>query len=108
MNQGGTKFDTNKVPMHLLSTVALIEVSKALDFGRQRYGEHNWRGGLKFSRLLGAALRHIFAYLGGESKDPDSGLSHIAHAVTTLMFLLEFEVTKPELDDRYKPSSDVK
>ena len=40
----------------------------------------------------------------GEDKDPESGLSHLAHAACCIMFLLEFEKTHPELDDRYKPN----
>lgn len=53
-------------------------------------------------RPLAAALRHVFAFIGGEDKDPETSLSHLAHASCCLMFLLEFEDTKKELDDRYK------
>jgi len=42
------------------------------------------------------------AFNDGEDKDPESGLSHLAHSLCCLMFLLEFEKTHPELDDRYK------
>lgn len=97
------KYDKEKPNMSLLSSIAILELTKVLDFGAKKYADHNWRKGTKFSRLLAAALRHIFAYLGGESKDPESGLSHLAHAMCCLMFLLELEVTKPHLDDRYKP-----
>ena len=104
----GVKHDQGKPRMDLLSGLALEEVAKVLTFGAVKYGEHNWRGGIVFSRLIAAAMRHLFAYARGESKDPETGLSHIAHAMCCLMFLLEFAVTKPHLDDRYKPSSDVK
>ena len=53
-------------------------------------------------RPLAAAMRHIMAFNDGEDKDPESGLSHLAHAACCIMFLLEFEKTHPELDDRYK------
>ena len=100
----GVKLDAGKPQMELLSAIATLEVAKVLTFGAKKYASHNWRGGIKYSRLLGAAARHLFAYIGGESKDPESGLSHLAHAACCLMFLLEFETTRPDLDDRYKPS----
>lgn len=93
--------------MELLSQIALVELAKVATAGAAKYGDHNWRGGLKYSRLIGALLRHATSYLGGESKDPETGLSHIAHAACCAMFLLELEVTRPDLDDRYKPSSDT-
>lgn len=102
ITETGKKFDAGKPRMELLSGIALQEVAKVLTFGATKYDAHNWRGGLKWSRVLGAALRHIFAYLGGEDKDPETGLSHIAHAACCMMFLLEYEVTHNELDDRFK------
>jgi hypothetical protein len=49
-------------------------------------------------------MRHIMAFNDGEDKDPESGLSHLAHAACCIMFLLEFEKTHQELDDRFKPT----
>ena len=69
----------------------------------EKYAEHNWRKGFVWSRPLSAAMRHITAFNAGEDKDPESGLSHLAHAACCIMFLLEFEKTHKELDDRYKP-----
>lgn len=108
MNEGGIKHDQEKVRLELISPIAINELGKVLTFGAKKYASHNWRAGLARSRLLGAALRHILAYLGGEDKDPETGLSHIGHAFCCLMFILELEVTRPDLDDRYKkPSSDT-
>ena len=73
-----------------------------LKFGADKYHAHNWRDGFAWSRPLAAAMRHIMAFNDGEDKDPESGLSHLAHAACCIMFLLEFEKTHPELDDRYK------
>ena len=35
--------------------------------------------------------RHIFAWWGGEDKDPETGFSHLAHAACCLLFLMEFQ-----------------
>lgn len=98
------KFDTDKLPLHLLSTEAMNQTAAVLKFGAEKYAEHNWRAGFAWHRPLSAAMRHITAFNDGEDKDPESGLSHLAHAACCIMFLLEFEKTHPHLDDRYKPN----
>ena len=97
------KFDQDKLPLHLLSTEAMNQTAAVLAFGAEKYAAHNWRKGFAWSRPLAAAMRHITAFNAGEDKDPESGLSHLAHAACCIMFLLEFEKTHKELDDRYKP-----
>ena len=98
------KFDQNKLPLNLLSTEAMNQTAAVLAFGAQKYAEHNWRNGFAWSRPLAAAMRHLTAFNDGEDRDPESGLSHLAHAACCIMFLLEFEKTSKHLDDRYKPN----
>lgn len=102
------KHDDSKVRLELLSPIALNEIAKVLTFGAKKYADHNWRNGFKWSRLLGAALRHLFAFIGGQDKDPETGLSHLAHAGCCIMFLLEHEETHKALDDRYKKEDTAK
>jgi hypothetical protein len=97
----GVKFDAQKPRMDLLDAYAIEQLACVLTFGAQKYEAHNWRKGIVRGRLLAAALRHLFAYLRGEDRDPESGLSHVAHAMCCCMFLLGLE-HRPELDDRYK------
>lgn len=104
MENQAIKFDGDKMPLHLLSSEALMQTAAVLKFGADKYAAHNWRGGFAWSRPLAAAMRHILAFNAGEDKDPESGLSHLAHAACCIMFLLEFEKTHQELDDRYKPN----
>lgn len=99
---GGLKYDAEKPKMELISSIAVTELAKVLTFGAKKYEAHNWRKGIAFSRLLGAAFRHLTAYNGGEDKDPETGLSHLAHAFCCIMFLLEMEQKRPDLDDRFK------
>lgn len=98
----GVKHDGGKPPMELLDTEALLGLARVLDFGRNKYAAHNWRGGISYSRLLGAALRHTFAILRGENDDPESGLPHVDHLGCCWMFLSNMMKTRPDLDDRYK------
>lgn len=103
----GIKHDQDKPDMSLLSNIALVKVAQVMTFGKRKYTAHNWRGGFYWSRPLAAAARHLFAYLGGEDKDPETGISHLAHCVCCLMFVLEFEDTHKALDDRYKGPNDA-
>ena len=98
---GGTKHDASKPPLDLLDATALLEVGRVLGFGAKKpgYGPHNWRKGISRERLLAAALRHVLAAASGERKDPESGLSHLAHAMCCCMFALHFEITNTEVPD---------
>lgn len=82
-----TKLDANKPPIELLPWEAVEGVARVLDMGRVKYSPWNWRKGFEWGRLIGAALRHIFAFAGGQDNDPESGLSHVDHAICCLMFL---------------------
>ena len=98
----GLKYDTGKIPLELLPPEALTEIAKVLAFGAEKYGCHNWRKGMAWSRLVGAILRHLFAWMQGEDKDQESGLSHLAHAGCDILFLLTYEINSIGIDDRYK------
>ncbi len=97
----GLKYDDEKPRMDLLDPEFLEEVAAVMTFGAKKYAAHNWRKGLAVSRLLAAALRHIFAVLRGEDHDPESSKSHIAHATCCLMFAFWMLKHRADLDDRY-------
>lgn len=69
----------------------LCEVGKVMEFGRKKYGKGNWRKGMQWSRLLAAVLRHLWKWSSGVTKDEETGLSHLAHATCSLMFLFVYE-----------------
>ena len=102
MKESGTKYDNQKPKLALLPAISVVEVGKVFTFGANKYGENNWRGGFKWTRLISACLRHVFAFLRGEDLDEESGLSHIAHAAACLLMLLELYYTRKDLDDRHK------
>ena len=99
--KGGIKHDSNKPPWSLLPFDGLEEVVKVLGYGATKYDAHNWRNGFKYSRLSDAALRHLTSFIRGEDKDPETNLSHLAHAVCCLLFLLEHTQKGYGTDDRY-------
>jgi hypothetical protein len=98
----GLKFDQDKVRMDLVPPVAVTWIAKILTFGAKKYGDRNWEQGIKYGRVYAAALRHLFAWWGGEEKDPETGESHIAHALCCLAFLAHYTNGgySSEFDDR--------
>ena len=94
------KYDGEKVRLDLLPVQPIIEIGKVLTYGAKKYSERNWEKGLAWSRCYAASLRHLLAWQSGETNDPETGLSHLAHAACEILFLLEFSRTHPELDDR--------
>lgn len=102
-NNTGVKHDQGKAPMGLLPMKALKEVAKVMDFGKQKYGAHNWRKGMDWSRLYDASLRHISSFVDGEDFDPETQLSHLAHASCCILFLLEYVLEQNGNDDRFIP-----
>ena len=93
MTASGIKYDSEKPKMNLLPPKAIVEISKVLTFGAAKYDAENWRklDDLQ-NRYTAGALRHIFAHMDGEELDPETNLSHLAHAMCCLLFKLEIEL----------------
>jgi len=97
------KYDTNKPRVDLIPTEPVLEIAKVLSFGASKYGDHNWRRGMAWSRIYAATQRHLMKWNAGQEMDEESGESHLAHAAVNLIFLLYYNEHHKELDDRYKP-----
>lgn len=100
-SEGGIKHDQGKPGLHLLPVECLEEIAKVLDFGSKKYDSWNWSKGFRWSRLYGSTLRHLFAHMRGESKDPETGLSHLSHAGCNILFLIYHELYELGDDDRH-------
>lgn len=87
----GTKYDNGKPRMDLIPPELLMEVSKILTFGADKYAERNWEKGMDWGRVYGALQRHLWAWWSGDSKDAETGESHLAHAACCIAFLLTYE-----------------
>lgn len=105
MTDPAVKFDTEKNAIELASSWAIEGLGLVLTYGAKKYAAHNWRKGMAWSRLIGAAFRHLLAFARGEDIDPESGLPHIDHAMCCLMFLSEYQKLQLGSDDRWQPAS---
>lgn len=99
-SQEAVKYDGEKAEYHLIPLEVLPPVGRVLEYGAQKYGAHNWRKGMKWSRLFNSTLRHLFAWWCGEETDPESGESHLAHVVINVMFLLSYKINQNGEDNR--------
>ena len=92
---GGLKYDDGKLQYGLIPPIATKSLAQVLTFGAAKYAPNSWQTVQDGERrYLDALYRHLEAYRIGESTDSESGLSHLAHAITNVAFLLHFEQEK--------------
>lgn len=85
----GKKNDQGKRRWDLLPWGPIEEVVQVLQVGAIKYGDENWvRVPNARIRYFSAAMRHILAWWRGEELDKEDGLSHLAHAMCCLIFLM--------------------
>lgn len=99
----GQKFDQDKLPLGLIPKASLEAQAEALTVGARKYGRHNWREGLLFSRYIDAIMRHLAAWAEGESRCPKDGQRHLGAILACAGFLAHMEAHPEEyahLDDR--------
>lgn len=97
-----TKADTDKPRLDLVPPEAMAAMGRVLTFGAAKYAARNWEQGMSWGRIVAALLRHLFAWLGGEDKDPESGFSHLDHVICNAAFLVTYEARGVGEDDRSK------
>ena len=95
--EGGRKFDGGKIRYGLLPPLALKATADVLTFGAEKYEPDNWRRVPEGPRrYFDAAQRHLWAYKTGEVNDPETGVSHLAHALCCIMFMLDLDESEYE------------
>ena len=105
-NLGGVKFDQGKLRYDLIPPEMLEEAALVLTYGAVKYGDRNWEKGMAWSRTFGALMRHMWAWWGGEDRDPETGYSHLSHALCCITFLSVYRRRSIGVDDRHKLGSE--
>lgn len=90
-----------KPPQSTVSQAVMAEVGVAMLEGARKYGRHNFReAGVRASVYYDATRRHLDYWWEGEDIDPDSGLSHITKAISSLVVLRDAMIQDKMNDDR--------
>lgn len=98
-----------KPPLHLIPGSAEVLTAMAMKDGALKYGEFNWRTTpIRASAYIAACRRHIAAWYDGEECASDSGIPHLAHAIASLMILLDAQHCGTLVDDRPKHGAAAK
>ena len=99
-NSSGRKDDTGKPDLTDIPKEAMWAMGAAFTYGQKKYQKNNFRKGMKVSRQLAAAIRHIYQHIDGETIDTESGAMHLGHALASIAMAVYTLKNHPELDDR--------
>lgn len=83
--------DPRKPPLSLVTRTFIWAVAQVLGVGASKYSRGNWARGMSYSQTIDGVLRHVTAWMSGETYDPETGLNHLAHAACGLMFIVTFQ-----------------
>ncbi len=96
-----------KAPMSTVSAPVLAEIGVGMLEGASKYGRHNYRiVGVRSSVYYDATMRHLMSWWEGEDIDPESGMSHITKAITSLVVLRDAQIQGTVTDDRAPRSAE--
>lgn len=91
-NTVGVKYDEDKNRLDLIEPEFIEGVGQVLTMGADKYEENSWQKVENAeNRYYAAAMRHLLAWRKGEKTDEESGLSHLYHVATNMMFLAYFD-----------------
>ena len=81
--------------------LAYIELAKVYAMGEAKYDRYNYLKGYAWSLSIDALFRHLFAFMAGEERDPESGLLHTSHVAWHAQTLTSFQLRGlRQFDDR--------
>lgn len=100
MTEQALRYNTGKRQWSLVDFKSLESMVEVLEFGAEKYEKWNWTKGMPVTQVSESLLRHMFAFLSGQDKDPDSDCDHLGHIMANAMFLSYIMREKSQYDDR--------
>lgn len=103
---GDLKTNDGKIRVELVPWELMEQAGCAMTYGVDKHGhEGTWREGVKgdgWQKYTAAAFRHLGSYFksrlaGGDGRDPESGLSHLAGAAASISILCWAEAQRGNL-----------
>lgn len=99
-------FSEGKSGVDQIPVEVLVEWGDIFTFGAKKYGRDNWKKGTDWHEFYGSALRHMFAFWGGEDIDPESGKPHVVMAIWNLGAIRYYQLHGLGKDTRYGDDDD--
>ena len=87
----GTKKDNDKPRFDNMEMISVGAGNRAHEYGNKKYEKGNWKKGINYTRILNALMRHSWARLQGEERDPESGLLHTDHIIANANMICYYE-----------------
>ena len=94
------RYNQDKLQWSLVDFNSLEGMVRVLEYGADKYARDNWKKGMPVTKISESLMRHLFAFLGGEDIDPESGCRHISHVLCNAMFIEYIIKEKSNYDDR--------
>ena len=83
------KADTGKLRWGLMPWTELKEVVRVFMFGANKYSDFGWMTVNKArDRYWDACMRHLLAARTPGEKDPETGISHLAHLICSALIVM--------------------
>lgn len=97
-----TQFGIAKPGEWYVPAIPQLEYSLAHLQGALKYGPFNWRDdSVCMSTYIEAAERHIKLFKAGQENASDTGIHHLAHAMTCFSIIIDAQHHKNIMDDRF-------
>lgn len=94
------RFDKGKVRHDLIPPWPLDELAKVYTYGTNKYDEDNYLKGMKWRKVIGPLLRHLWKWIRGKQIDEESGCHHLAMVVWQCFTLMLYEKHSVGMDNR--------
>ena len=100
VEEGARRDDATKLRMDLIPPEVVTGFSQAATYGIAKYDERNCEKGMKWGRVFGSAMRHLWKFWAGESHDQESGIHHLDMALWNVGMLATYVKRNIGTDDR--------
>lgn len=100
--QQSARHNEGKTQTREIDPAFILGMGDVLTKSRAKYEHFNWCKPTKLSTPYESAMRHLMAFQAGEDIDKETGLSHLLHVATNIMFMHYHITNNPEeCDDRF-------
>jgi hypothetical protein len=99
-SKGAINKDEGKSRLDLVPHEVVFALGDILTQGLGKYDENQWEKGMPWRKHFASLQRHLWKWQSGEDLDPESGKSHLHHALARVAFLITYQARGVGEDNR--------